>query len=240
MMAVALIALSASGDEYRIFTDPQGRAIEAKMLQFNAAKRKIKLERKDGKTFWVSPDVFSGEDAVYIQEWIAAEQILSEKNLRISFRKKTDSADEKDDSGKLTFDGKALHYEVTVENRLALPIESLRIEYLYFIKNRTKTNDKNGPWTIRRVSGRLDIKKMEASGSRVVLTEPVTYGDKISHIAVYDRYTGSLSGYDEKTMSEEDIEGIWLRIYGPEVNGEAVFRDVCYPEELQDKVSWNG
>ncbi len=231
-----LMILSAQGDEYRIFTDAQGRAIEAKIIAYDSSKAKIRIERKDGGAFWVAPSLFSQEDLKYIKEWVKADQILSDDNLRIAFKKKTKTAKKKDSEGKLTFNGTELQYEITLNNRAADSLDSLRVDYCYFIQKRSRENT-IGDWTIRRVKGSATLQRINARASTTILTKTETFGDEIAQVRVVDTYKG-FTGYDEKKVSEEEIMGVWLRISGPKVGGEPVYRDVCYPAELAEKVTW--
>ena len=87
IFASILLVAKATGVQYHSFTDLEGRKLEAKILSFDNRSGKIELERQDGKTFKVKPSLFSESDQDYILKWITANQVLSEENLRISFRK---------------------------------------------------------------------------------------------------------------------------------------------------------
>lgn len=234
---ILLTAAAASGEGYHTFTDPQGRSLEARIISLDEASGKVELERQDGKTFKVPPNAFSEADQVYIRQWISANQILSEKNLRISFRKKSEPVDEKVTPQKPGFDGEAVQYELILDNRTKESIEKLQIEYRYFIT--VDYRDSNRDEYVRPVSGKITVEHIDPSSSVIVLTEPATFGERIRNVAVYDSTTRRLTGYDEKTVSDEDLEGIWLKIHGPEIDGVAMLRDACYPEGLMKKMEWD-
>ncbi len=221
-------------ESYHVFTDTQGRELKAKIVSFNASKGNIGLEREDGKTFKVSPNLFSEADQDYINKWIAAGRVLSDDNLRVSFKKKSEPADEKATSQTTGFDGEAVHYEVTMENRSGEPIENLEIEYRYFITVAYKAKGRED--VVRSVCGKKTLARIDAMSSMTFATDAATYGERIKQVAVYvsQRFTG----YDEATISDEDLEGIWLKISGPELDGEPVVRDVFYPAGLEKKVVW--
>lgn len=218
------------------------------------------MERIDGARVWASPDLFSEEDQVYIQEWISAQQVLSEKHLRLSFRKMRESVeDEKgprpdqelnQELGEI-FNGEAVHFEITLDNRSIQPIEDLKIEYRYFIQVDNKGLFYRQPGVngriiseppgklIRRISGHANIDRIQPTSSLTIQTSVVVFGEYRRRIRVTQPGTGKFLGYDELTVVREDLSGIWVRLYGPDVDGQKVFRDVCYPTDLQKKVTWD-
>ncbi|QBG47001.1 hypothetical protein EGM51_06185 [Verrucomicrobia bacterium S94] len=87
-------SLSARGDQYRVFTDANGRSIEAKIVQLDPSGKKVTLERKNRKTATIPVNMLSEEDQNYILSWekksattqLAAKQesvVLSKKELKL-------------------------------------------------------------------------------------------------------------------------------------------------------------
>ncbi|MBN2162838.1 MAG: tetratricopeptide repeat protein [Pontiellaceae bacterium] len=231
--AALLLAGVVCADTFRTFTDVKGREIHAKIISFDAMKGKLEVEREDGNCVWVAPAIFSEADQAYIKKWIEADLMLSKNTLRISFKKKSESVDAKPDSESDEFDGAAVHFEVTVNNRSKQPIENLEIEYRYFIT----VDDKERGELQRIVPGSTVIERIDPSASITFSTKPVTFGERIRSVAVYD-VSRRLSGYDEKTISDEELEGVWLKICGPDLEGEPVVRDVFYPADMEGEVAW--
>ncbi|MBN2162835.1 MAG: hypothetical protein JXR25_01880 [Pontiellaceae bacterium] len=246
MLALGFCAGLAGAGEFRIFSDQQGRAIEAKIVKFDSVKGKLQVERKDGQRVWVQPELFSKDDQAYIKEWISADQVLSEKNLQVSFKKvKIDSySDKKEEGSSNTLQkiskGEVLQYEITLRNRSKLPITNLKLESKFFIQTKQGDNEKfkgTEPATI--TVGIIDPGK-----SVTVKTGQVTVEDKYTRTAVYDylssrnNTTRELTGYNEEKVSEQKMLGLWLKIYGPEVDGDRVVRDVLETRGLDDDVNW--
>jgi hypothetical protein len=131
-------------------------------------------------------------------------------------------------------------YEITFQNRSKKPIEKLRFEYRYFaetvgdnIPKGTLKNTKTGTLTVDRID----------PGERVtVKTDTLSLDEKFSKTAIYSLGTGSRTflGYEMNKKSEDRLQGIWLKIQGPEVEGEPSVRDVSDPDKLQDEMKWNG
>ena len=52
--------------------------------------------------------------------------------------------------------------------------------------------------------------------------------------------SGGSANYNIKKVSTHKLIGLWLKIYAPEVEGICTVRDVCFPDDLQKKVTWEG
>ncbi len=245
LFLVCLAVPIAHGREFRIFTDDQGRAIEAKVISHDPVKGNVQLERTDGKRVWVSPGLFSAGDQAYLKEWIAANRVLSDDSLRVSFDKtrvdhvKKGMTDEERTSEGVESD--IICYEITLRNRSRKPIEKIKIEYRYFVE----TEGDNIPrGTLKDVkTGTLTVARIEPGERVMVKTGNLSLDEKFSKTAVYDtRSSGSnqFVGYEMDKKSEDKLLGIWLKMYGPEIDGEPAVRDVSDPEDLQEEVKWQG
>jgi tetratricopeptide (TPR) repeat protein len=227
------MVIPAGAGEFRTFTDTQGREVKARIVSVDDRTGKVELEREGGKTFKVSPGLFTEADQEYIQAWTTANLVLSEKNLIVTFSKKSEPVDKEATAEHAGFSGEAVYYEVTLENRSRQPVENLVIDYQYFITMDIKDRDE----IIRRVSGSANIERIEPSASVMFTTEAATFGERIRLQSVYGS-DGRFSGYDEYTFVDENLEGLWLKIHGPEFGGGPVERDVCHPSGLQKYMTW--
>lgn len=231
----------AHGNEFRVFTDAQGRAIEARILSFDPVKSEVEIERKDGKRVWVSPTLFSEDDQRYVKGWVSAYRILSDECLQVSFEKKSGENFKKGmtdtENVKTASKGDMMRYEITLRNRSKLPIEGLKIEYRYFVKikgsGQTRDSMKKIP-TMKKTVSRID-----PGGRTSFSTDEIAVEIRYDKIRVTDRFTGTFEGYEFRKVSEDELMGVWLKIYGPPLEGEAPVRDVCYPEDLNKEVDWS-
>lgn len=222
-------------DGFRTFTDTEGRTIQARILDYDAVKGRIQIVREDGKKAWVSPNVFSDTDQAYIGEWVAADCVLAEKNLRVSVK---ECRRERFGDGNDTERGEVLYYEVKLENRSGQDIQNLEIEYRVFIK----------------VSGTGDSEDLEKQDGELIHTGPVENGKTkticTKDIRVTERYKSQteasydLTGYSLPNVSlvkvsEEEVIGIGVRIYGSKVGGVPSIREFYYPEQIQgETLQW--
>ena len=63
------LAIATYADDYRDFTDSQGRTIKAKIVKIDRGAKKVTLERKNKKKATVSITMFSEADQEYINTW---------------------------------------------------------------------------------------------------------------------------------------------------------------------------
>ena len=65
-------SISSVADNYRTFTDKEGRTVNARILKVHSETRKITLERDNKKIVIVPVSIFSKADQTYISEWSPA------------------------------------------------------------------------------------------------------------------------------------------------------------------------
>jgi len=120
-----MITWSCIADEYRAFTDQQGREIKAKILEVDERYGKITVGRENGLKVTVPANIFSAEDQEYIKEWLAAEEFFMNARFRISVDQDKNKKD--DDSSEVT-------YAIKLDNRTNLSIPAVKVEYCTCIK----------------------------------------------------------------------------------------------------------
>ncbi|MBN2162834.1 MAG: hypothetical protein JXR25_01875 [Pontiellaceae bacterium] len=239
-----IMALAVRAEEYRVFTDAQGRAIEAKIISYDSVKAVIEMERKDGQRFKVSPKLFSEDDRTYIRQWIDAYRILSDDSLQVSFSKKNvDSFKEgltDVEVGVEAHKGDIICYEMTFKNRSKKPIENLKLEYRIFVMVKDK---ENGDSVKKLETQTASIATIEPGKSITIKTVEATVEEKYTRTKIEDPRRGDEEDsvrYEYDKVSEEDLMGIWLKIYGPVIEGEPTVRDVCDPDKLPKESNWDG
>jgi len=222
---------AAENTGFRVFTDVQDRSIEAKIIEYDSIKGMLKIERNDGKSSWVRPDVFTAADQVYIRDWIAADLILSEQSLRISMKKQTLGETGSKEQNKVS---EKVCFQVTIDNRTAASIDGLKVEYRYYVKTIGSGTRKDSEKT---VPGSLNVGSLAPKERKQINTQPVYLDTVYRTVRTYSRYNNAPLESLNK-VSEDDLTGIWLRVYGPALDGEPSVRDVCYPTDLKETVRW--
>ena len=234
VLCLAVFTVMAE-EQYRAFDSVDGRTIEARIVEYDANRGRLRIERRGGKTLWVTPDVFSDADQTYIKQWVEASMFMLESNLKVSIKKvNLDKTGSKKGAKKVT---EHVRYEITLQSRAKEPLRVTRMEYCYYIEDK-KTG--RGEDTERSESGNKTIRTLKPGESILLHT------DTLGLDTLYHEQVETTRSYDGTTtidrsivkLSEEDLRGIWVRIYGPKVDGRALYRDISYPKDLHEKVEW--
>ncbi|MDF7798030.1 tetratricopeptide repeat protein [Pontiellaceae bacterium B1224] len=230
MLAMATLAEEPG---FRAFTAKDGRTLEARIVEYDAKRGRIQIERRGAGKVWVTPDVFGEADQAYIKEWIAASAFLADTSLRVSMDKQiTDRFGSKKDLR----EGNRVLYEVSVKNNSQQALEGSRVEYRYFLK-RVAEDDR--PEGARTISGSLELAAIEPTRTVKLKTSPADVVERYSKTVVYNTVNGVTT--TDTTINDEwkdELQGIWIRIYGPDVGGTPLFRDFTEPDDLIEEVEW--
>ncbi len=224
---------------YRTFTSAEGQTIQARILRYETGRDRVQLERKDGEKGWASLSVLSESDQEYIREWVTADQMLSGKSLEVAFVKKTTGNLGRRGSTGST-DKEIVWYLVRLKNTGREDIQKLKLEYrIYIAIDNSGKKDSS-----RTVEGSFEIDSLPAGQSTNVETEEVTLTEDYEQVyekgeeyydSARDTWRSSSVSLGSKKVSEEYMDGVWVKIYGPEIDGVPVVRDVYYPSSLEKK-----
>lgn len=231
---LVLVMGSRAGEEFRVFAAADGRTIDARILEYNPSRNKLRIERRGKGTLWIGPEVFAESDRKYIEEWIAASLFLAEKNLTVSIKKvKIGSSGSK----KSLKETDRYSYEVKLQNRSKQMLNISNVEYCYYIR---KIKTGGGRDIERSDGGQLKVGVLKPAQAKVV--SPPTFSlftiYRSYTESYFDNYGGTQTDTSIVKVSEDKLRGIWIRIYGPEVDGRPLVRDVTYPKNLIEKVEW--
>jgi hypothetical protein len=237
---------SFSYAEMHAFSLPDGRALEAEVVDYNARTGLVDLKRADGKRVKVKPDVFVEEDQAYIKEWNAAKSFTSDKFLKISFDEEilkrwkeeiyknlTDTEGNVEEYLMKEIKYEDVAYQVELRNMNKTPLDGMRMEYRVYYEQSRENRDKQKPaqyiW-----AAKSDISPIPGGQSVKVVTKPVTiYDDNLNPIGWAD---GS-----ERVPGRGDVHGIRARIYLKTASGKEIMREACYPKNLSSgEFAWKG
>jgi TPR repeat protein len=233
ILASALIADSGQElNKFRIFSAADGRVIEAKIVAWNPSSRKLQIERTNGKKVWVQPGIFSAEDQTYVKTWITANQFLSKTTFRIKAEKI---------KGKPSDSGRNVHYDLSFDNRTGFSFEGLKVDYRLYVDESGHNGRQD---SMRCVGGKIEAGSIPSGEKSKVSTaderlkkiyKQVAYTE--SNTDIYGNTT-TWTAYEKKKIQEDQLQGIWLRISGPSVEGTPVIREFFEPSDLNEKFSW--
>ncbi|MBN2162980.1 MAG: hypothetical protein JXR25_00510 [Pontiellaceae bacterium] len=226
------VAYGADDGGYRTFTGKDGRTLRARITEYNRAKNEIRIERPAGKTVWVSPGIFAECDHAYISEWIEADRFLSPRSLNLNLDKKSSTGSQ----GK-----EIIHYEISLRNSSGRDMENVQIEYRYFLQLSSSRFSISKPK--RMISGVVKAGSLDDGRTATVRTATAIDFEEFTkeYTSTYnDQYGVS---HETKSKAESvghcEVQGIWIRIQGPDVDGKPTYRELCHPESLSAAVRWN-
>ena len=76
LLGIVGFAVSVFG-ESRVFTDAQGRSIEAELVKYDEGRKEVTIKRAgQRKTVSVPVSIFSADDQGYIREWGRGQSVL--------------------------------------------------------------------------------------------------------------------------------------------------------------------
>ena len=214
---------------FRSFTTSDGRSLNAAIKDYNPHSKKIQIKRADGKLIWTRPTVFSELDQEYIRKWIAVDQFMLSTKFRIK-----GTSDKNSRSKNLT----QVVYEITLENKTDFPLKDLRIEYRSFILkkglNRARTGQKD---TNRVAGGQLHIAEIPAGKKVTRKTQSANLSTTFKEVQDSTYIVGVFDRYELKSSTEK-LEGFWIKVYGPEVDGKPAIREWCNPPDTSENFAW--
>jgi hypothetical protein len=225
----------------RTFSTPDGRSLEARVLEHNENNGKIKLERADGRKIWTLPSVFAQADQAYIRQWIIAHQFMSSIKFKIKGDSDKDSElffEKAGDGSKVRSEETTdIAYMITLQNRSGFTFPDLKVEYRAFIHTKGYEGKKDSD----RVEGEiLDVGDI-GSGEEVtktIITHLVTDYVTVAQASESSYGSYSYTYYGKKTY-EDDLKGFWVRVYGPSIDGQPAVREWCYPSDTIDDFKWS-
>lgn len=219
------------------FTTTDGRSLEATILQHNDRNGKIQIERPDGKKIWTLPTVFTEEDQQYVRQWIVVDEFMSSIKFKISGQSKKDTRiSYKNVSGDRVKTGEmtSILYEISLANRSQHPLKDLRLEYRAFIE-REGHEGREGSSRVER--GDVRIRKIPAGKTATHKLPSIKIETLYRIQSDFNSYSSTTTSYEIKT-NEDDLKGIWIRVYGPVIDGRPAMREWCYPSDTKEDYTW--
>ncbi len=143
LLIVAVSCLcSLAGEEFRVFMDEQGRSIMLKVVKCEPESDRVTVELENGRRMTVKISGFSKSDQDYITDWYKANELISDRNLKISTDEEVFSEREEEIIFNVSYDygdtdqekGGEQEYEeigyiIEFENKSSFPILDARVEY---------------------------------------------------------------------------------------------------------------
>lgn len=217
--------------EYHDFMDQQGRALRARVLRYDARSMQVTVQTDNGKTATVPTTVFDEEGQQYISEWSKAQEFMDESAFRIVASRKKHN-DDSESYGSMNFeqDVEKHSYEITLDNRSAISLKNLKLEYCIYYKQ--DEVEKYRQVTSEGVlCGKIDVAGLSPKSNQILTTDEVIVYKRTLDADWY--YTA-----DVKNVQNGEIEGIWIRMSMTTDTGKTFTRDYCLPDSLHKSRIW--
>ncbi|MFA6288876.1 MAG: hypothetical protein WC661_15955 [Opitutaceae bacterium] len=233
------LGLGASGlhAEMRTFTDKQGRSLKAELVSVDGDK--VTIKREDGQTFVLSLATLSDDDQKSLKDWAAQQaakpQPLPPGSLVVELSRGVFDTNKKDSdvtlvNGNVVKNGRTTTeekwgYSVTIQNKTAKALESLRADYrLFATVDSVHVKEKQG---LKKKPYQSAINTIPVMGRIVFRTETIS--------AFKMKYNGNIhSAKTGDTSSRETLSGIWIRIY----QGSDLVYETAMPDSLRTTEKW--
>lgn len=215
--------IAQADDEFHTFTNADGQTIKAKPLRMQGER--VEIQREDGQTFIVDPTIFTVADQAYLKTWQKQSAIdkgaIEVKATSATTRKvkiKSEGLDEKHYKG---------YYKVSVVNSSEMSFKDLKAEYRFFLFQNQIAADKRSDGELKRFKGDVKISSLSAYGKYEFETEQ-------AEMTETDLKAGWHWEGGGKGQSQDELKGIWVRIY----KDKEVIAEFANPSNLSEKEDW--
>lgn len=130
IILATVFAAVAGAAEMRTFTSSEGsKTLQAKMLDYSAAKGTARILRSDGKTMTIPVKALSETDQTYIKDWYQSSMAGRRLAIRVS-DEEVKTGDRKANNGRVTaYDSR---FKLNVRNNGDSAFEDIEIKYCIF------------------------------------------------------------------------------------------------------------
>lgn len=241
---VLFIGTLFSHAEMHAFELPDGRTLEAEIMDYNTKLGLVELKRVDGKRVKVKPDLFIEKDQKYIREWTKSLAFRSPNIFKITCGDETLKKWKKEETKDIRYtDGivekdfvinvkkfEQIAYEIEFNNTGSTALQGITLEYCIFYEQSKMTNNGEKPEMKQKVlKGKLDVAAIPAKSKSDLMTKPVElYEDNLVNIP-------QGGDGDQRRGGEGDVHGIRGRLYLKTDSGETVMREFSKPTSLSEK-----
>lgn len=229
--------------EMRAFELPDGRTLEAEVIDYNMRLGKVTLKRADGKRVTVKPNIFIEKDQDYIREWSELLAFRSESVLKISCDDETVKDWKEEETKDIRYtDGivekdfvinvkkfKEIAFNVKMNNMDLSAIDGIKMEYCIYYEQSKIANDTK-PEAVQKIyEGRMDVPAIGSKKKISLQTKSVKiYDDNLINIP-------QGGDGDVRRPGEGKVHGIRARFFVKSSSGELVMREVSSPTSLSEK-----
>ncbi len=229
ILAVCLLTVLSAGAEtkYHIFTDDQGRSIEAKIVRYDEVQNKVTVQPKGRAAMTVPVSAFSEADQAYIVEWGLSHAFLDERKLCVDI-KRIKKSDGTRGQGGYSMEYKYYNHYFTIglENKSTVDLDNVTIEYVIFYQQEKHINGNRDKVNQEGTLYKKSTFSLPSKSDKEIETDQICL----------KRYRES--GFVNSVWPDLDgeMDGIILKLSMTTKDGETITRQITYPDNL--KKAW--
>ena len=125
-------ATSPSEEEFRTFTDTQGRTIDARILTVNDDQ--VQIERNDRQRFTLPVAMFTERDRAFIEAWAKSNALKAQTAFTLGATAKFENDRRSEPMGLFRRERDA-YYEIKLENMTSEPLKGLELRYRIYVRD---------------------------------------------------------------------------------------------------------
>lgn len=217
------LTVHAADPGFRLFTDPQGREMQAKLTLVSGDD--VFIERQDGLATKVDISAFSPDDQAYIRDWEMKDAWRKDVELRFKTHVSDREGWEGDSIMQKTWkEG----YEVVIQNETAFDMKDVRIEYRVFKFEDAMAAQKRNEGEVRKIKGSTKVENVPAWSEET--TETTQFPMRETKLA-----PNVIWADGGKKTSKDEMEGVWVRVYV----GDFMATEATQPNNLDRNVGWD-
>lgn len=247
-LGTVVFLASAATAEMHDFNLPDGRAIKAEIVDFNAKLGMVELKLENGKRKKINPSIFIEADQNFINDWAKLSGFRSPSFFKIECKSDLVEKWKEEETGEITYDDGSTEeetisetkfertiYEIHLDNRNDVPLENLTFEYKIYYEQGTMGSGRGEQSKLiiskKTVSGDLKVARLSAREKMVLKTNPVVIHET--------EYNGDYTYRGGDPVKEAgDIKGVWLQVHTQGADGKKVTRHIYEPSSIQGKYTW--
>ncbi|MEI6890529.1 MAG: hypothetical protein V5783_00005 [Pontiella sp.] len=246
VLILSMILSLGSMAEMHAFELPDGRILEAELVDYNSRQGLVTLKRTDGKRIPVKPSIFIEKDQIYIRDWCAARAFLSDSTLKIQADddvvkswKEEETMDVRytDGSVEKEYIHNVIKYEdvaynISFKNMGEVAINGLVLEYCVYYEQSTMCWEEKPKVELKTSYGKKEIPELRVKQSAEVTTKTVMiYEDDINPIDMRDG--------DQRRPGKGEILGMHVRVTMKGGDASSI-RTVSVPENFSlEEYPWS-
>ncbi len=256
LTAVVVLCIStvSLGDAFRTFHDANGRALEARIKNYDPQTDSVIVELRNKSVKKVKASVFSEQDHAYIHDWYLTDALLSGILVDLSAKKITiDSGTDRDGQGEWKSYNSDMryrdrNYKIVLENKSGLTLNSVKIEYCIYHQCTIEETRYLQPPEITlppektiHLSQRVEDNVVSGMWDIPVLNnkQKLQHSTKSIHLRK-GKERKDISG-ESITYSRElkdELPGLRLRLYTTLKSGEEIMKEYSFPDYLIEETRW--